>query len=166
MADYKITVDFKETGGGGGSKKAKGYQSVFSEWADDIKSGISEINGGDSPFNQTVKGIQAFANVIPAAQIVKSGFEWQVSLIGRYKGSQQAQDIANASMKIAGQVGGIALAFGTGNYVAGTLMTLGTLFGYVQEAEENRYQRKWENIGNSLGRERAGASFNRSRTEG
>ena len=164
MAEYKITVDFKSSGGGG-SKKEKGYQSVFSEWADDIKSGIKEING-DSPFNQTVQGIQALANVIPAAQIVKSGFDWQVSLIGRYKGSQQAQDIANASMKIAGQVGGIALAFATGNYVAGGLMTIGTLFGYAREAEENTYQRKWENIGNAIGRERAGASFNRSRTEG
>ena len=164
MAEYKITVDFKSSGGGS-SKKEKGYQSVFSEWADDIKSGIKEING-NSPFNQTVQGIQALANVIPAAQIVKSGFDWQVSLIGRYKGSQQAQDIANASMKIAGQVGGIALAFATGNYVAGGLMTIGTLFGYAREAEENTYQRKWENIGNTIGRERAGASFNRSRTEG
>lgn len=164
MAEYKITVDFKSSGGGG-SKKEKGYQSVFSEWADDIKSGIKEING-NSPFNQTVQGIQALANVIPAAQIVKSGFDWQVSLIGRYKGSQQAQDVANASMKIAGQVGGIALAFATGNYVAGGLMTIGTLFGYAREAEENTYQRKWENIGNAIGRERAGASFNRSRTEG
>lgn len=164
MAEYKITVDFKSSGGGG-SKKEKGYQSVFSEWADDIKSGIKEING-NSPFNQTVQGIQALANVIPAAQIVKSGFDWQVSLIGRYKGSQQAQDIANASMKIAGQVGGIALAFATGNYVAGGLMTIGTLFGYAREAEENTYQRKWENIGNAIGRERAGASFNRSRLEG
>lgn len=163
MADYKITVDFKNSGGGG-SKKAKGYQSVFSEWADDIKSGIKEING-DSKFNHFVQGVQAFANVLPAAQIVKSGFEWQVSLIGRYQGSQQAQDIANASMKIAGQVGGIALAFATGNYVAGGLMTLGTLFSYAREAEENAYQRKWENIGNAIGRERAGASFNRSRTE-
>ena len=35
MAEYKITVDFKDSGGGG-SKKEKGYQSVFSEWADDI----------------------------------------------------------------------------------------------------------------------------------
>lgn len=164
MAEYKITVDFKSSGGGG-FKKEKGYQSVFSEWADDIKKGIKEING-DSPFNQTVQGIQALANVIPAAQIVKSGFDWQVSLIGRYKGSQQAQDVANASMKIAGQVGGIALAFATGNYVAGGLMTIGTLFGYAREAEENTYQRKWENIGNAIGRERAGASFNRSRTEG
>ena len=164
MAEYKITVDFKNSGGGG-SKKDKGYQSIFSELADDIKSGIKEING-DSKFNHFVQGVQAFANVIPAAQIVKSGFEWQVSLIGRYQGSQQAQDIANASMKIAGQVGGIALAFATGNYVAGGLMTLGTLFGYAREAEENAYQRKWENIGNAIGRERAGASFNRSRTEG
>ena len=164
MAEYKITVDFKGSGGGG-AKKEKGYQSVFSEWADDIKSGIKEING-DSKFNHFVQGVQAFANVLPAAQIVKSGFEWQVSLIGRYQGSQQAQDIANASMKIAGQVGGIALAFATGNYVAGGLMTLGTLFGYAREAEENAYQRKWENIGNAIGRERAGASFNRSRTEG
>ena len=163
MAEYKITVDFKNSGGGG-SKKEKGYQSIFSEWADDIKSGIKEING-DSKFNHFVQGVQAFANVLPAAQIVKSGFEWQVSLIGRYQGSQQAQDIANASMKIAGQVGGIALAFATGNYVAGGLMTLGTLFSYAREAEENAYQRKWENIGNAIGRERAGASFNRSRTE-
>ena len=165
MAEYKITVDFKGSGGGG-SKKEKGYQSVFSEWADNIKEGINDINGGDSGFNHFVQGVQAFANAIPAAQIVKSGFDWQVSLIGRYKGSQQAQDIANASMKIAGQVGGIALAFATGNYVAGGLMTLGTLFSYAREAEENAYQRKWENIGNAIGRERAGASFNRSRTEG
>lgn len=164
MAEYKITVDFKDSGGGS-SKKKKGYQSVFSEWADNIKEGINDING-DSNFNHFVQGVQAFANVIPAAQIIKSGFDWQMSLIGRYKGSQQAQDIANASMKIAGQVGGIALAFATGNYVAGTLMTAGTLLGYAREAEENTYQRKWENIGNAIGRERAGASFNRSRTEG
>lgn len=165
MAEYKITVDFKGSGGGG-SKKEKGYQSVFSEWADNIKEGISDINGGDSKFNHFVQGVQAFANAIPAAQIVKSGFDWQVSLIGRYRGSQQAQDVANATMTIAGQVGGIALAFATGNYVAGGLMAISTVLGYAREAEENTYQRKWENIGNTIGRERAGASFNRSRTEG
>ena len=49
MAEYKITVDFKGSGGGG-SKKEKGYQSVFSEWADNIKEGINDINGGDSKF--------------------------------------------------------------------------------------------------------------------
>lgn len=161
MAEYKITVDLS-----GRSKKAKGYQSVFSEWADDIRSGISDINGGDSKFNHFVEGVQAFANVIPGAKIVKSSFDWHVSLIGRYRGSQQAQDVANATMTIAGQIGGIMVAFGTGNYVAGGLMTIGTLFGYAREAEENTYQRKWENIGNAIGRERAGASFNRSRTEG
>ncbi len=166
MAEYKITVDFKDSSGGG-SNKEKGYQSVFSEQAPTASlGGTGNAGDGESGFNHFVQGVKAFANAIPAAQIVKSEFQWQVSLIGRYSGSQQAQDIANASMKIAGQVGGIAMAFATGNYVAGGLMTIGTLFGYAREAEENTYQRKWENIGNTIGRERAGASFNRSRTEG
>lgn len=163
MADYKITIDFNTPDA---NKKEKGYQSVFSEWADDIKQGVNSINGGDSPFNQTVKGIQMLSTVIPGAQIIKSSFDYQVTLIGRYTGSTHAQDIANASMKIAGQVGGIALAFATGNYVAGALMTAGAVLGYAREAEASRYERKWENIGNAIGRERAGASFNRSRTEG
>lgn len=162
MADYKITIDFNTPDA---NKKEKGYQSVFSEW-DEIKQGVNSLNGGDSPFNQTVKGIQMLSTVIPGAQIVKSSFDYQVTLIGRYTGSKHAQDIANASMKIAGQVGGIALAFATGNYVAGALMTAGAVLGYAREAESSRYERKWENIGNAIGRERAGASFNRSRTEG
>lgn len=165
MAEYKITVNFNDSGGGNGNKKKKGYQSVFAQWADSVKGVINDANS-DSPFNQTVKGIQTLANVIPATQIVKSAFDWQVSLVGRYAGSQRAQNVADATMKVAGQIGGIALAFGTGNYVAGTMMTISTIIGYAKEAEENRYARKWENIGNTISRERAGASYNRSRTEG
>lgn len=153
MASYTIDINFNDKSSG---EEDKGYQSSFSK-PDKIDESAPQS------FGQFVKGVKAFAAAVPGAQLVKSAFDWQISLVGRYAGSQQAQNIANASMKLAAQAGGIATAFATGGVLGGVLATLAVGFGYAKEAEENRYERKWENIGNAIAIERAGASYNRSR---
>lgn len=153
MANYTIDINFNDKSSG---DEEKGYKSSFS-----TPDKTDETSARS--FGQVVKGVKAFAAAVPGAQLVKSAFDWQISLVGRYTGSQQAQNVANASMKLAAQAGGIVAAFATGGILGGVLATLAVGFGYAKEAEENRYERKLENIGNTIGMERAGASYNRSR---
>lgn len=152
MAKYTIDINFNDVA----NAEEIGYKSSFAK-PDKID------DEAPQSFGQFVKGAKAFATAIPGVNLVKSAFDWQISLVGRYTGSQQAQNVANASMKIAAQAGGLAFNLATGNYIGAALTVGATIFGYAKEAEENRYERKWENISNHVGIERAGASYNRSR---
>ncbi len=153
MAEYKITVNFNDA-----SQTKKGYQSSFSKPVGRDEKG--ESAGG---FGAFVTGVKAFAKAIPGASLVKSAFDWQISLVERYTGSQQAQAQANAGMKIAAQVGGVIGAFATGGVLGGLLAIGAVGLGYAKEVDANNYARKWEDIGIQLSSERAGPSLNRSR---
>lgn len=156
MAEYKITVNFNDA-----SQTKKGYQSSFSKpVGGDEKGNNDESVGG---FGAFVTGVKAFAKAIPGASLVKSAFDWQMSLVERYTGSQQAQAQANAGMKIASQVGGVIGAFATGGVLGGLLAIGAVGLGYAKEVDANNYARKWEDIGIQLSSERAGPSLNRSR---
>lgn len=153
MAEYKITVNFNDA-----SQTKKGYQSSFSKPVGGDEKG--ESAGG---FGAFVTGVKAFAKAIPGASLVKSAFDWQISLVERYTGSQQAQAQANAGMKIAAQVGGVIGAFAMGGVLSGLLAIGAVGLGYAKEVDANNYARKWEDIGIQLSSERAGPSLNRSR---
>lgn len=152
MAEYKITVEFNE-------KESDGYQSPFSA----IEPSQPTGGGGGGGGNNFVADLKAFSKAIPGASLVKQTFEWQISLVGRYTGSQSAQDKANASMSIAMQVGGIIAGFAAGGILGGALAIGAVGLSYIKQIDQSNYERKWENIGLTLARERAGPSFNRSR---
>lgn len=151
MADYTINVNFNDD-------TADGYKSQFS-----VEKG--EEAGNDFSFGEFVKGAKAFAQAIPGASLVKQSFDWGISLIGRETGSQDAQEKANAVMKIIGQVGGTVMAFAAGGPVGGILAMASTALSYGREAEQKNYERSIENINLRLLRERGGPSLNRSRKE-
>lgn len=152
MADYTINVNFNKD-------DEDGYTSPFSA----PKS--NDPTDSDMSFGALVIGVKNFAKAIPGANLVKQGFEWSVSLIGRETGSQFAQDKANAVMKIVGQVGGTAMAFAAGGPVGGFLALAGVALSYAREGEQASYDKSVEDINRRLLRERAGASFNRSRED-
>lgn len=153
MANYTIDINFND------KSPEDGYTSPFSAPKE------NDPTDDDFSFGALVKGVRNFAKAIPGASLVKQSFDWGVSLVGRTTGSQHAQDVANAVMKIAGQVGGTATAFAVGGPVAGVLALGATALSYAKEAEQASYDRNIENINRRLLRERAGASFNRSREE-
>lgn len=152
MANYTIDVNFN-------SGEEDGYKSPFSAPKE------SDPTDKDNSFGALLMGVKTFAKAIPGANLIKQSFDWGVSLIGRNTGSQIAQDKANAAMKIVAQVGGTAMAFAAGGPVGGFLAMAGMALSYVREAEQANYDKEMENIHRSLLRERAGASFNRSREE-
>lgn len=149
MSNYTIDVNFKS--------EEDGYKSPLS--SPNPNNPVDD----DYSFGALVKGVRGFAQAIPGAQIVKGTFDWGVSLIGRETGSQYAQDKANAILKIIGQTGGIAMSFAVGGPVGGLTAIAATALSYAREAEQTNYDRNVENINRRLLRERAGASFNRSR---
>lgn len=155
--EYKITVNFGGQGEGDSSfavpEPTSPQDSKGSSW--------DPISGGKN-FLTDMKG---FAKAIPGASIIKQTFDWQVSLVGRYTGSEAAQQRANAGMTIAGQVGGIVMGFAAGGAVGGLLAIAATGLSYLKEIDQSNYDRKWENIDLRLQRERGGVSLNRSRAE-
>ena len=153
MANYTIDINFNS------AKEEDGYQSPFSAPKEDNPA------DNNNSFGSLLVGVNSFAKAIPGANLVKQTFDWQVSLIGRNMGSQIAQDKANAVMKIVGQVGGTVMAFAAGGPVGGLLAMAGVAMSYAREAEQASYDKSIEDINRRLLRERAGASFNRSREE-
>jgi hypothetical protein len=96
------------------------------------------------------KGMSSFASLAVVAAVTataKNIFSHEVQRIGRYTGSQQAQDVANATLSILGMVAN----------------PLGTAINLGYERNQREYEREWESIGLQLSRERGGVSLNRSR---
>lgn len=152
--EYVIKVDFNRF-------DSDGYQSPYSAPAPTQPSGSTGVANAAG----LVSNLKAFSKVVPAASLIKRTFSYNVSLVGRYTGSQDAQEKANAAMSIVQQVGGVTGAFAIGGLAAG-LLSLGSVgLGYLFEAGQREYERNWENISLMLSRERAGASYNRSRLE-
>ena len=144
MAEYRIIVDFN----GGGD----GYKSPNSEKPKLTDEQVQEQQLSSSIFGFAQKGVNAFSSLATVATVVdaaKTIFSYEVHKVGRYTGSQQAQDVANAALSIAGMI----------------FNPIGSALNIAFEQEERRYERQWENIGLNLYRERGGVSLNRSRSE-
>lgn len=148
MAEYRIIVDFK--GGQGGD----GYTSTGDKKKKE-KDPIPELTFAqkfeNSAFSMIEKGMNAFSNLAPVALAVEMGeniFSHEMQRIGRYTGSQYAQDVANMVVSAAGKV----------------FNPFGSIINLAYEESESRYQKTWESIGIQLDKERGGASLNYSRT--
>ena len=143
MSEYKIVVDFN----GGQTEKtpaeieAERQQKFNKEFFGKV----------DSNFNAE-KWLGSFGSLLTVsapAMIAKNIFSHEIQRVGRYTGSSQAQDVTNASMSILGKIAN----------------PIGTMINTMYEIEQSQYEKQWESIGLQLYRERAGVSFNRSRSE-
>lgn len=151
MADhvYKIVVNFNGGDGGDGYKSPQAESKTLSGDEQQVAQLEKIMN---APFNVLERGANSFASIVTVAavaQTAKNIFSHEVQRVGRYTGSQQAQDVANATLSIISKI----------------INPLGAIINSAYETDENMYQRQWESIGLQLYRERGGVSLNRSRTE-
>ena len=102
---------------------------------------------------------------IGASALVAGTFKWGVSLVGRNQGNSLTQEKINGAMSLAGMVGGVALGFKAGGVLGGALAIAGVGLSLAKDIEQYNYDLRWQNVGLSLARERAGTSsaVNRSR---
>lgn len=92
--------------------------------------------------------------------------------MGRNTGNSLVQEKINYGMQLAGQIGSSVGMFGLGAalgnplmMIAGVTSGINTLINYAQQREQFNYERTWESRELVYARERAGMSYNRSRTE-
>ena len=149
MAEYKIIVDFK------------GGQTQNQEDANNFTQMTSASAVGEQTFAQSSNAFSALTNgmgsmfatlmiVREAEKIGRQVFSNEIQLVGRYTGSQQAQDVANATLDIISKI----------------KSPIESIISYAYDTQRRLYERTWESIGMQLTRERGGASLNRSRTDG
>lgn len=146
MADYQITIDFRNISGG-----------------DEDSNALGDI------YNH-IKAVRKLAPVAAATGIGKTLVNWRISRVGRDMGSSLTQEKIDVGMQMANQAltaGGLVLGgVATVNpalIIAGVASGINSLIGYAKENEQFNYNRGWENKALLYARERAGASFNRSR---
>lgn len=167
MADYTITINASDYFGGGSSGSSGGasFGSASSGGGTSDTSALADIYGA-------YKAIKGFAPVAATAGITGSIFQWQISLVGRNTGNSLVQDKINYGMQLAGQIGSSVGIFGLGAalgsplmMIAGVTSGISTLINYAKQREQFNYERTWESRELVYARERAGMSYNRSRTE-
>lgn len=147
MNEYKITIDFS----------AKTPQTPGGE---EQPNNPTTPKSQDDGFNPS-----KLIKTLGSSALVAGTFKWQLSLVGRNQGASIVQDKINSAMSIAGMLGGIGAGFASGGPVGGMLAIAGVGLSIAKDVEQYNYNARWENIGLSLAKERAGSSsaVNRSR---
>lgn len=146
--EYKIVVDFNSP------NKPKKDDKV--DTGERTKENTQVDDGFDT---------KSLVKKIGASALVAGTFKWGVSLVGRNQGNSLTQEKINGAMSLAGMVGGVALGFKAGGVLGGALAIAGVGLSLAKDIEQYNYDARWQNIGLSLARERAGTSsaVNRSR---
>ena len=152
----------KSAGSGGGSKKTAGGD----------KSDASDMGWLGEAY-ASYKKIKGFATVAGAIVVSKQLFQWGHNVIFRNRGNSVAQQKFNTKMSFVSKglaIGGSFVAgIATMNpllIVGGVTSAITTALGLAEEREQYNYERNWESMSLRYARERAGVSYNRSRTEG
>lgn len=145
--EYRIVVDFN-------TKDTKPDKKV------DTGEETAETKVAEDGFNT-----KSLVKKIGASALVAGAFQWQVSLVGRNQGNSLTQEKINGAMSLAGMIGGVAMGFKAGGVLGGALAIAGVGLSLAKNVEQYNYDARWQNIGLSLSRERAGTSsaVNRSR---
>lgn len=146
--EYKIVVDFNSP------NKPEKDDKV--DTGESTKDNTQVDDGFDT---------KSLVKKIGASALVAGTFKWGVSLVGRNQGNSLTQEKINGAMSLAGMVGGVALGFKAGGVLGGALAIAGVGLSLAKDMEQYNYDARWQNIGLSLARERAGTSsaVNRSR---
>lgn len=146
--EYKIVVDFNSP------NKPKKDDKV--DTGESTKDNTQVDDGFDT---------KSLVKKIGASALVAGTFKWGVSLVGRNQGNALVQEKINGAMSLAGMVGGVALGFKAGGVLGGALAIAGVGLSLAKDMEQYNYDARWQNVGLSLARERAGTSsaVNRSR---
>lgn len=109
--------------------------------------------------------IKTIAKVWGASSLVRTGIEAAEGIITRNMGNSQVQAKISAINSLAKQGMSVGLGFALGGFVGGGLAIASVGLSYARELEQYNYDKRWESTTLGLVRERAGASFNRSRTK-
>ena len=150
ITEYRIVVDFRD--------KEEGGTSYTSQFSGGTTAAAATTGGGAeamaNPFAALTSGVaNAFAGIMIVKEVEKIGrmtFMNEIQRVGRYAGSQQAQDLANAALEMVSMI----------------KSPIETAINYHYQREQREYERRWESIGLDLYNERAGgAAANRSRSE-
>ena len=169
---YEIIIREVSGGNGTGSGASSGNGSSAPSDSGGSGKGTPSDTGWLNDIYGAYKAIKGFAPVAAATSVAKHIFQWQVGLVGRNTGNSLVQEKINYGMQLAGQigssVGGVGLGAALGNplmMIAGVTSGINTLINYAQQREQFNYERTWESRELVYARERAGMSYNRSRTE-
>lgn len=152
----------KSAGSEGGSKKTAGGD----------KSDASDMGWLGEAYS-SYKKIKGFAPVASAIVVSKQLFQWGMNVVFRNRGNSVAQQKFNTAMSFVSKgvaIGGsLAAGIATLNpllIAGGVTSAITTAIGLAEEREQYNYERNWESMSLRYARERAGVSYNRSRTEG
>lgn len=170
---YEILIREVSSGGNGtGSGASSGSGSSAPSNSGGSGKGTPSDTGWLNDIYGAYKTIKGFAPIAAATSVAKNIFQWQIGLVGRNTGNSLVQEKINYGMQIAGQIGSSVGMFGLGAalgnplmMIAGVTSGINSLISYVQEREQFNYDRTWESRELVYARERAGMSYNRSRTE-
>ena len=162
---YEIVIRQGGSGGGHASGNGMAPTSGGAQGANtDDKGGLQAAYG-------RYKAIKGFAPVAAAAAVGKQIATWQGSVANRNSGNSLMQRKVDIGMQLATQVltsGGMVLGgLITGNPLlvfGGVTSAIMTGLNYAKEQEQVNYERRWEDMALVYARERAGISYNRSRT--
>lgn len=148
MNEYKITIDFNSAP----------QQSAQQE--EQLQPQLVPSGSAGDGFNP-----KKLIKTLGASALVAGAFKWQLSLVGRNQGASIVQEKINSAMSVAGMLGGIGAGFAAGGAIGGMLAIAGVGLSLAKDIEQYNYNARWENIGLSLAKERAGSSsaVNRSR---
>lgn len=145
MADhvYKIVIDFNQIA------PEKTPEEIEAERQAKFNKEFFGRVDGNFDAKKWMGSFGSMLTVSASVAVAQNIFSHEMQRVARYTGSQQAQDLANASLSI----------------IKKTLNPIGTMINTAYELEQRAYERQWESIGLQLYRERGGVSLNRSRTE-
>lgn len=169
---YEIIIREVSGGNGTGSGASSGNGSSAPSNSGGSGKGTPSDTGWLNDIYGAYKAIKGFAPVAAATSVTKHIFQWQIGLVGRNTGNSLVQEKINYGMQLAGQIGSSVGVFGLGAalgnplmMIAGVTSGINTLINYAQQREQFNYERTWESRELVYARERAGMSYNRSRTE-
>lgn len=146
---YELIIRNAESGNGAGGASATAATG-------------QTIGGGADKAKNTL--VRTVAQVWSATSLIRTGVEATEQIITRNMGNSQAVAKIGAINSLVTKGVGIGLAFAVGRPLAGGLAIASEGISYGRQVEQYNYDKRWEQVSLQRTFERAGPSFNRSRT--
>lgn len=137
--------------------------NINSEGGNATNKNVASPSGAKKNEDKSLKDTAtSIVGTAQAVGIVKQIFGYKISNVAVRSGNTHAQDKIDFTMSAAGTIVSIGAAFVL-NPVLGFLAIASTVVDAAQKFDTYEYNKKWESVGLSQERIRAGASYNRSR---